>query len=202
MDNITLTQRIVGAIVILSLAIIFIPLLLETDRINPGNINRSPIPEVPSEISTIIFQLNEETGKFEGKGETVHEKFADEVEKKIAASANEVAIESELSKEKIVRKPNTVTDSVQTAVSDTPEIEKRYSWMLQLASFKDKDNAIELRDKLRKMSYVANVDEISQAQGSLWRVRIGPDISREKMEIAQQRIFKELQLKGLIIRRR
>jgi len=202
MDNITLTQRIVGAIVLLSLAIIFIPLLLETDRIDPGNINRSPIPEVPSEISTIVFQLNEETGKFEGQGETVYDKFADEVENKIKSSAQEKEIISIEVTPKIDSADKQQETIAQTIASDTPDSKKRHTWMLQLASFKEKNNAIDLRNKLRKMKYVTHVDKIKQNQQSIWRVRIGPDISREKMEKIQQNLEKELGLKGLIIRRR
>lgn len=209
MENMSLTSRIVGAIVILSLGIIFIPLLLETDNVDSGSMKNSPIPEIPNEISTIIFQLNEETGKFEEEGNSPVDKFEASVRHKIANSANEVEM-PEVS-------PIAVTVDSATATAaqpisrpitkppvkqDAPQDKTRHSWMLQLASFKDEKKALKLRDALRKKKYVTHIAERKLDSGSLWRVRIGPEVSKAKIVKAQKILEKEMGLKGLIVRRR
>ncbi len=204
MENISLTQRIVGAIVIISLAIIFIPALLETDKLDPGKATSSPIPEVPREISTIVFQLNEETGKFEGEGLSAPEQFEKDVANVIKHSANEV----ELTPKEVIPIAD-AEESQKQAVANQPVVPKpvaddgkQHSWMLQLASFKEEKNAIKLRDKLRKKQYVAHVDERKFSNGSIWRVRIGPVLSKKKIQQIQSVLEKEMNLKGLIVRRR
>ena len=210
MDNISLTQRIVGAIVILSLAIIFIPALLETDRLDPGKSKVSPIPEIPREISTIVFQLNEKNGKFEGEGLTASEELTNEVTAAIANSANEVEIGSvDKSDKAFVAETSKSDASTKSDPMEAPQASmqsaddgKQHSWMLQLASFKDEQNALKLRDTLRKKQYVANVDERKFSSGSLWRVRIGPVLSKDKIFEMQALLEKEMNMKGLIVRRR
>ena len=236
MENISLTQRIVGAIVVLSLAIIFIPALLETDRLDPGKATDSPIPEVPREISTIVFQLNEKNGTFEGEGLngeklTASEQFAHSVNDEINRSENELILPSSPAEKLSVsaldatqinelqtesneainlasNKPDTATltsDQLKGNQVVPPEVlndGKQHSWMLQLASFKDEANAIKLRDSLRNKQYVAHVSERKFSSGSIWRVRIGPVLSKDKIVKLQSLLEKEMKLKGLIVRRR
>ncbi|HFE38336.1 MAG TPA: hypothetical protein ENK06_07975 [Gammaproteobacteria bacterium] len=199
MDNLSLTSRIVGAIVVLSLGIIFIPLLLETDKIDPGQVNHSPIPEVPGEISRIVFQLNKGTGKFEAQDASAIKKFEAEVAKEIAGSANEVEIPE----------PAEATASIEakTQVKARPvrqktETKSRYSWMLQVASFKDQQKALKLRDQLRNKKYVTHISKRQLESGNIWRVRIGPDLSKSKIQEIKVVLEKEMGLKGLIVRRR
>ena len=200
MENISLTQRIVGAIVILSLAIIFIPALLETDRLDPGSSSVSPIPEVPREISTIVFQLNEKNGKFEGEGLTASEKLTQKVSITLENSAKEIEITPvEDKKAKSSANQNKQNNKSPAVI---PDDGKRHSWMLQLASFKNEKNALKLRDTLRAKQYVTNVDERKFSSGSVWRVRIGPVLSKEKILKMQAMIEKEMKMKGLIIKRR
>lgn len=226
MDNISLTQRIVGAIVILSLAIIFIPALLETDRLAPGKAIDSPIPEVPREISTIVFQLNESNGKFEGEGLvadageapgsgnfTPSERLNREVAEAIENSADEIEMvdpsdgagssaDADGDNSKANRQSSPAPAKTETKSLNESDDGSQHSWMLQLASFKDEQNAIKLRDSLRAKQYVANVDERKFSSGSIWRVRIGPVLSKEKIVKIQAMLEKEMKMKGLIIRRR
>jgi len=204
MDNkssISLTQRIVGAIIVLSLAIIFVPALLETDRLDPGKFDKSPIPEVPREISTIVFQLNEETGTFEGEGLTASDKLTQKVTKEIEDNAGEVDVvpSNELGNAK---PEDNITNNKRTISLDDKSTNGQFSWMLQLASFKEESNAIKLRDALRQSQYVAHVDERKLSQGSLWRVRVGPVLSKKKILSLQKNIEKDFKMKGLIVRRR
>jgi len=197
--NHSLTQRIVGAIVLISLGIIFIPLFLETDRINPGKIAESPIPEVPGEISTIVFQLNEETGKFEEQGVSKSKEFSEKIEREIAETLERIEVVEEEPEESVVDEKS--TDIVPSTAPSTSE-KITNTWMLQLASFKDKANAITLRDKVRDRGFVSHIDEQKTVNDSVWRVRVGPELRKSKIKEIQKILEDEFALKGLIIRRR
>jgi len=220
MINVSLTSRIVGAIVLLSLGIIFIPVLLETNKIDGGNMGESPIPDIPSEISTIVFQLNDETGEFEQKGESPAAQFERQVDKEIANSAREVELpdltsdpviaapaeqktaqsSEKKSQEKITQKVKVTEKVTEKAPKDSGK--SRHSWMLQVASFKDVENALKLRDKLRAQHYVTHVEERKQGATRIWRVRIGPDLDKSKIQKIQATLDKEMGLRGLIVQRR
>jgi len=201
MKNVSLTARIVGAIVILSLGIIFIPVLLETDNIKSGRMNESPIPEIPNEISTIIFQMNEETGKFEEQDQSSIEQFEIEVAKEIENSANEIEM-SELEQVVPEKPTKVVPQSPPKVKTEQAQDKSQHSWMLQVASFKDKKKALKLRDELRAKGYVTHISERKQDSGNIWRVRIGPDLSKAKIQKIQGKLDKEMGLRGLIVRRR
>ncbi len=197
--NHSLTQRIVGAIVLISLGIIFIPLFLETDRINPGKIGESPIPEVPGEISTIVFQLNEESGKFEEQGVSKSKEFTEQIKREIAETQERIEVVEEEPEESAPKhKPS---DVAPTRIPSTTE-KITNTWMLQLASFKDQANAIALRDKIRKRGFVSHIDEQKTVNGSIWRVRVGPELRKSKINEIQKILENEFALKGLIVRRR
>jgi len=200
MKNVSLTARIVGAIVILSLGIIFIPVLLETDNIKSGSMNESPIPEIPNEISTIIFQMNEETGIFEEQGKSATEQFEAEVVKEIENSVNE----KEMPEPEVIPKhvAKVTPPNAPIAKDQQNQNESQHSWILQVASFKDKKKALKLRDELRAKQYITHITERQQDSGNIWRVRIGPDLSKQKIQKIQDKLDKEMGLRGLIVRRR
>ncbi len=55
-------------------------------------------------------------------------------------------------------------------------------WAVQLGSFSNKDNAERLADQLRKQGYAAFVSQVATGNGTMHRVRIGPQKDREKAE--------------------
>ena len=200
----TLTQRIVGAIVLISLGIIFIPLFLETDKINPGKIEESPIPEVPGEISTIVFQLNEETGKFEEKGVSKSREFTEQIQQEISSSLDSIETVEEDSVTSTPPKPSSVEQMERMVEAPSPSTSEKITntWILQLASFKDEANATALRDKIRTRGFVSFIDKQITESGAIWRVRVGPELRKSKILEIQAKLESEFKLKGLVIRRR
>jgi len=70
------------------------------------------------------------------------------------------------------------------------------AWSLQLASFKDEDNAKGLRTKLIKAGYKVYI----RKTGDLVRVFVGPDIQKTRLTALQGDIQKEFGLDGIIVR--
>lgn len=83
--------------------------------------------------------------------------------------------------------------------SDPPALDKQgvpVAWSLQLASFKDEDNAKGLRRKLIEAGYKV----YTRKNGDLIKVFVGPDMQKTKLEKLQASIQKEFGLDGIIVR--
>ena len=63
-------------------------------------------------------------------------------------------------------------------------------WAVQLGSFSNKDNAERLADKLRRQGYAAFVSQVATANGTMHRVRIGPQKDRENAATMAARLAK------------
>ena len=68
-----------------------------------------------------------------------------------------------------------------------------------MGSFGDYANAMRLRNKLRKKSYTAFVEKITVNNKTVYRVRTGPFIKRDKAELASQELVKKHKIKGLVV---
>ncbi|MEH6578198.1 MAG: SPOR domain-containing protein [Amphritea sp.] len=82
---------------------------------------------------------------------------------------------------------------------DTPVLDREgvpVAWSLQLASFKDADNAKGLRRKLIKADYKV----YTRKNGDLIKVFVGPDMQKGRLTELQASIKKEFGLDGIIVR--
>jgi len=70
------------------------------------------------------------------------------------------------------------------------------AWALQVGSFARQANARTMRDKFRASGYPAYV--VKKADS--YRVRIGPELDRSRIEKLQQKIIKEKNIKGLLVK--
>jgi len=72
-------------------------------------------------------------------------------------------------------------------------------WVVQLGSFSDKNNALDLRNKVKAAGFNGFVDEITTAAGAtLYRLRIGPLMEKSDAEATQIKIKNQLKLDGLV----
>ena len=71
-------------------------------------------------------------------------------------------------------------------------------WVVQVGSFSDSKNARALRDKLRQQGYASFVEDIKSKSGRVYRVRVGPELTRQAAEQLQQRLTKKAGLTGLV----
>jgi DedD protein len=72
-------------------------------------------------------------------------------------------------------------------------------WIIQIGIFSSKENSIKLRDKIRNKGFVAFVDEIDNSKNQkLYRVRVGPNATRDEAETIKVSIKSKMNLKGLI----
>ena len=187
--NLLLKQRLVGAIVLISLAVIFLPMLLDgtNGRGNSRLVDQMPdAPEYQFEALEIPLQLPQS-----------------EPRKPIERKAEKSAAESE--KIAVAKKPATAETLVAPAAVEKQSAPSNVGdggdWVVQLGSFSSVDNAHALRDKLRKSGFTAYVETLKSSKGISYRVRVGPVESREKAELQKERISSKLELDSIVMPR-
>ncbi len=183
-----LKQRLVGAIVLISLAVIFIPVILEgpDDDWTP-RVQEIPVPPqieyqaevdlpVPAESPALVPEVTTpaELPVTEAPAADVTPPPAAEP---VPAKAKPVA-----------EKP-----------APKPEV-RAGSWVIQVGSFSQQLNASGLRDRLQKTGYNSRLQEIDAGKGKAWRVLVGPFDTRGAAELQRDRITGQHHMKGIVTR--
>lgn len=159
-------QRLIGAILLVALGVIFIPVLLDGSGFKSRysrSIEMPPEPKFPP-LSEITLEPVVPTH--------VKQKSAKEVVKKPESS-----------------KPKTKTVLKQPG----------NAFALQVSTVTIKDNAYALRDKLRKDGYLAYVESSTKNGKTSYRVRIGPELEKSRLEKMKATLSKEQGLDGFIV---
>ena len=80
------------------------------------------------------------------------------------------------------------TEDVSAEVSATPSVTESAvarpeatapGWVVQLGSFRDEENARRLADRVKALGYTANLSTYTVGAGLMYRVRVGPEPNRE-----------------------
>lgn len=152
-------RRLVGAIVLVIVAIIVLPLLLEGDPQPLGDQVNIQIPAI------------DDDDKFVSKLPPVSNKPGAYVPQKSDAKPSDTAVSSPVAKE-----PETTTKST-TQSSET--------FVIQLAAYTEQQTAQDLQAKLKAEGYPAYLETVESSKGPLYRVRSGPYTTRESAEAAR-----------------
>jgi len=186
-------QRVVGGLVLLALAVIFIPMLLDFRKDYDQVINGTNIPPKPKDMRVETFELNE-TPQIKvprlSADESVEEKVANHPLVQQKRAADPVAVKA------LPPPPIKAVAAVKNPVSAA---RAREGWTVQVGSFGSESNARGLRDKIRKNGFSAFVDSV-RVNGKLnHRVRVGPAADKDKANRLKKRLQNEMSLKGLVI---
>ena len=190
MDENRIKQRIIGAIVLVSLAVIFIPMILSGGREQTMPLFGSPIPPKPANIANIKVLEFENTPKPPEPRSVIrtpvdqHSKAKDEpVEAPIEVSGQPA------------EKPETKLEVKQPSKEAKP----LKAWAVQVGSFSKSSNALNLKDKLLKKGYRAFVERVITHNKTSYRVRVGPEVRRENAIKLQKQIEQKMNIKGLVV---
>lgn len=215
-----LKQRLVGVTVIFSLAVIFLPMLLDGSGKRPKHLKISiPLPpEVDSYelVDDKIKQLKIDVEKFPKFETVVIDDISDppelqktEVQKegkkgaeKVRDNAIQSAAKTLKKSEPVVKPTETKTASVKSkpVTEETKQLVGGKSWVIQVGSFSDKKKAYSQRDKLRKSGLAAVFIEKYKHDRTLsYRVRMGPFISRQKARVIGNKVRAKYNIKGLVM---
>ena len=210
-------KRLVGAAILVSLFVIVTPMVLDPSRLEPAEKGASPIPPAPTQaFPGRLLRLDEvsppltpppappEAGApFEepteplpppdtlpdlpppGKGAKPAAPEAAPPGKAARAAVPEVAA------------PDKGAGPEATeAVPPAEACVGLAAWAVQLSSFANAANAIALRDALRGRGFVAFVET---APDKTTRVYLGPELQKTNAVLAQQRLARDLGIKGVVV---
>lgn len=197
MDKEHLKKRIVGAIVLVALGVIFIPMILSGDNDTAG-IWGSNVPDKPKPLQALADKPMPTMPPHPAIGSTV----TATAESKPVDIPSESALPTPVAT--VVPPSVPVTNSEPTPTPATVKVEVvkpaiERAWIVQLGSFAQQANAISLRDKLIKKKYAAFVDSVKQGQGTAYRVRVGPHVRRADADAQAIKLAKEFKLKGVVL---
>lgn len=201
--NIQLKQRLVGAVVLVALAVIFVPMLLPGKGDLSGSIEGSNIPPEPDYRFPPV--------KPAPSAPVMTPAPVAPLGEKMQADSNDGDAGKDVAKKESLKSPANVVKTTKAAkvikTSKAPAAKKPpvktkpnkvSGWIVQVGSFSDSKNAKGLRDKLRKLGHASFVEKIKGKSGMVYRVRVGPELTRKSAEKLSQRLAKEAQLTGLV----
>lgn len=203
----TLKQRLIGAIVLVSLAVIFIPIILEgpDDEWTPRSHSIPQQPqmdyradmelELPAETSAVEETVAAEevisAEQVEPDAEQLEPEPARDV---VPPAAPEKAAEPVKSVPEPAAPP--VVKAAVPAEPDTPDLK---GWFVQVGSFGQEMNASGLGERLTAAGYQVQLQTVELGTKHAYRVLIGPSTSRAEAEKLAAKLKSGQQLKGMVI---
>lgn len=186
-----LKKRIVGAIVLISLAVIFIPMFLSSEKPYDDGMPTfgSNIPSQPDSLAQL---------KADKLEPSVPKPDVQPVER-IPVDKHTTKIKPEDIDVVTPEKPQQQAP-VKTDKQDKSSTAAGNTYAVQVASFSSRKNAIRLRDKLRGKSFKSFVEAIKTEKGVRYRVRVGPEINKTDAEKTRKKIKQHFKLSGLVVR--
>jgi DedD protein len=200
--NIQLKQRLVGAIVLVALAVIFIPMLLPGEGDLGGGIDGSNIPAEPDyRFSPMATAPDAPPMAVAANMPLSEEALTKVIETENRAAKMPLNTKTATAKAAVAEKAPKQT--VKPAKKITTRLRQlkaadRSGWVVQVGSFSSSRNAKALRDKLRKQGHASFVETLDTAAGAVYRVRIGPEVSRQSAERLRLKLAKTQSLQGLV----
>lgn len=176
-----LKKRLVGAAVLASLAVIFVPMLVEEPDGQAPPIDKIPAPPPQPAFSSNLLR-------------------------------EEVRAPQPLPPEPVVEPLPTTADAEPPEAqppqaADTPATSPPATrtgltaWMVQVGSFSKRDNAAQLVEKLRKAGYqTPDADRVEIRGQTLYRVRVGPMVDKDKAQTLLPQINQISGTKGMVSR--
>mgnify|MGYP000657523781 CR=1 FL=1 len=196
-----LKQRLVGAFVILSLAVIFLPMIFD----NPHEVKKVTIKEVPDkpQFQKILIEKAQRP-----VFKVVDIDPTDRKIKEIEPIIDQTPLSGEISETKLKQSINTnklkkESGNKEQRVAITPKVSHlpvfKNIWMVQLGTFTIAKNAYELRDKLRKDGFDGHAKDIYIKGKKAVRVFSGPFVNKKDAEKIKKKLDKKYRVKSLVI---
>jgi len=211
--NEVLKQRLVGALILVALGVVFWPIIFVEQGAKPLG-EAAHIPARPSVDTTPIAApekggvrpspklpaMVEADEKAEAASKTIVENI-EQVEK--APLPTVKSQEKAPTKQVSSAKPAPKTHAPRKEAPAKPALDADgvpIAWILQIASVSNPQKADEPRRRLNDMGYKAYVKKIKSGNAVLLRVYVGPKFERARLESIQGTIDSEFEVKSMVRR--
>lgn len=208
-----LKQRLVGATVIVALAVILAPMVLEHEAEPDEGFGASLIPPMPAytrEPRVLPVREVEILGPAVSSGQRQAAVPPPPVAKSpppVAAPAVKPQAKPAAGSAPKATKPAKASNRRQPSVPGDKRPQESgqeqsglTAWAVQLGSFSNSANAVALRDSLRSKGYAAFLETVRVKKGRVTRLYVGPELLRAKATASRKRLEKDVQLKGIVVR--
>jgi len=200
-------HRIVGAIVLVTIAVILLPLILDENpnpamatamdggqqsSVKPDETGTSP----PEKVVVKKLTLNREAPETKPSATKAHSKPAEHTVADARTRVVTKKVESGSTKpvtSKVESKP------VKVAASHSSQAVTQPHWAVQVGTFSNHSNVRRLKKQLEQRGYSVMFKDIKLKQGNAVRVRVGPFASRASADKAQGRIRQDIGIKGVVV---
>lgn len=192
-------QRIVGIVVLLTLALIFLPIIFDGQGSYQGTVT-SRIPDVPNipilEIPiqsrpVVIANTDAINANNPAAGDSSLATTAEAVIEEPAQADQNDNFEVMIS----TSEPVFTREVPNLSATGLPE-----GWSVRLGSFSNSKNATTLVQKLQAAGYKAYTRRIQSEEDVLTGVFVGPWIDRSRINEYQQQLQEQFQLAGIVVR--
>ncbi len=174
-----LKERLVGAAVLVILAVIFIPIILDNRQDNDLEISGSNIPTMPDNMPSI----SDKAGMIKHIEKPVPMPVEDKTDSDMTEQQSQEKSTTQQNDNKVLR------DKVIVS-----------AWVIQVGSFGNQENAEDLNKDLRKAGFRSFIEPLRKNGKTTYRVRIGPELKRSDAEATRDRIKKEFKLEGILLK--
>jgi len=192
--DVLLKQRLVGAIVLVALGVIFVPMILEGP-------NRTLVPEMEA-----FPEPEDQVTSLPLEAFPAPDAIPAEPDTSIVLTDSQPAAVPEAPAEPAQPLVEPEPEPEPEPVAAKPEPEKKPakseplgSWVVQMGSFSSEQNALRMRDRLRKSGFATQVEKATIDGKSRFRVRVGPFLERADAERSRKQIQDKLTLKGRVL---
>lgn len=176
--NQALKQRLVGALVLVALGVIFLPSIFNGGRPEQAALLKE-VPPVP-EVTVLEFQ------------EPVREaSFVQEAPRDVTQLYT-LEPKTSQGEKKIVENP-----------PQQPKLDSKGlpgAWVLQVASLGDAKKADELKKSLQAKSYKAFTRTVSKDNKKIVRVMIGPEVDANKLATIKKTVDRDFKVKSIVVK--
>lgn len=201
MDEHSFKQRIVGAIVLVALAVIFVPMILSGNRDRDFIDADTVIPEKPPELQSLRVLEIENPVPPPRAEETVRIPIDERSPSAAPAPATGKVPKAPAAPRASAGEPAKPAAPAPGKAPSTARQGEALAWAVQVASFRKRDNALALKAKLAKQGFPAFVEKVTLAGGQpRYRVRVGPWVKKADAEAQRKRILARFKLEGLVVR--
>lgn len=179
-------HRIVGAIVLVALAVIFVPMILSGREPPPELKDGREAPRAMVETRTVVTPVPVAEPKPAESAESV--KVVQVPVEPVPPVETRPAPPAEKPAE--TKKPEPAPAKTAAKIGN--------GWMVQVGTFTNLQNAARLRDRLKDLGLSVHTDSVTVSGKKAMRLRVGPYAERARADKAQAQIRRETGVAGVV----
>jgi DedD protein len=207
-----LQNRLVGTAIVVAIAVIFLPDLLDGKQESKRNLFVE-LPQKPT-MKTVKSPSPFNTGKVKEaatrKVEVISEQAVDEQPTSTPAlEKNSESRTADVKVPDVYQESETVSIATETDIAsileqqtvveqDVDRLLDSAGWVVQLGSFRHQKNVKELLNLLEKAGYRAFSRPVQTNSGTLTKVFVGPDLQKDNLEKALSHLKELTKLQGRV----